>query len=269
MSSLLAHTRPILAIPRLPRFQTSSPAVVLVCDKIRFALKNEIYSEFGWFIREYPRAYRYHLDCSEYRLRNIHEKYIQAHSYLSREIRKAEHANTFSLGVLSDTEANFAIYWDFDSFLSAINSALEILARIVGLAYKKDISPSFSKLCKRAPNEGLALILKNANKNWVGRMKDYRDCFVHYCPVDTIFVMSAHLYSNGWEIRSKLPTNPGVREMVAFRYSRRVELLKYAISTHRQMQRLDKLVALEIQRLYKVGEFPKRTNNLFFVGSRE
>jgi hypothetical protein len=269
MMKLAAHTKPILAIPRLPKFESSSPAIVLVCDKIRFALENDIYSEFGWFIREYPRAYRYHLDCSEFRLKNIHHKYVKAYTYLTQEIRKVEHANTFGLSVLSETEANFAIYWDFDSFLSAINCALDILARIVGLAYKKDISPSFSKLCKKAPDEGLALVLKRANKVWVSRMKDYRDCFVHYCPVDTLLMMSANLYSNGWEIRCKLPTNPSVREMVGFRYSRRVELLKYAISTYRQMRRLDKAVAREIQRLCEIGEFPKRTTNLFFIGSRD
>lgn len=233
MTELAAHTKPILPIPKLPKIGLGSPEVVLVCDKIRFALRNNMYSEFGWFIREYPRAYRYHLDCAAFRLKNIHEKYIRAHTYLTQEIRKEEHANTFSLGVLPDMEENLAIYWDFEGFLSVINSALEILARIVGLAYRKDISPSFSKLCKKAPEEGLAILLKKANKLWVSRMKAYRDCFVHYCPVDTVLMMSANLYSNGWEIRCKLPVNPGVREMIGFRYSRRIELLKYAISTYR------------------------------------
>ena len=226
-----------------------------------------MYSEFGWFMREYPRAYRYHLDCAELRLNSIYKRYAEAHSHLVEELSRSQNENLVGLGLLSNVET-VAIYWDFESFLAALNSALEILARVVGLAYERQLPLSFSKFCKRAPEEGPALLLKKANRLWVGRMKEYRDCFVHYTPVDTILLMSASRYSNGWEIRCRLPINPSIREIDGFRYSRRVELLRYAISTYRHMQSLDKVVGKGILRLFKKGLFPKRKEHLFFLGSR-
>jgi len=256
----------IIPIPRLPNIKRfSSPFLVLSCDKMRFSLGEDIYSEFGWFIREYPRNYRYHLDHAEFRLNNIYKKYVKAYSYLVEELKKKSNENMFGLGIYNNVET-LSIYWDFESFLGAINSALEILARIVGLAYEREVPLSFSKFCKRAPQDGPALILKKANKLWVKRMKQYRDCFVHYTPVDTMLFVHADLYSNGWEIRCKLPINPNVRETLGFRYSRRTELLKYTISTYRHMQSLDKAVGKEILRLFRNKQFPKRTANLFFVG---
>ena len=99
-------------------------------------------------------------------------------------------------------------------------------------------------------------------------MKDYRDCFVHYTSVDTLFLFSCNLYNNGFEVRCKLPTNPNVRDILGFRFSRRVELLKYAIHVYRELQTLDKRIAKQISADYKRGEFPRRKDNLFFLGTR-
>ena len=126
----------ILPIPRLPKEKGSSPELVLSCDRIRFSLGDNMYSEFGWFVREYPRAYRYHLDCAEFRLKSIHEKYAKAHSYLVQKLNSRKNEKLFALGLLSNVETVF-IYWDFESFLQALNSALEILTRVVGLAYER------------------------------------------------------------------------------------------------------------------------------------
>ena len=64
----------ITAIPALPPFRTLSPEVVRVLDRIRFDLdqsSSDEHAEFTWFAREYPRCYRYHLDCADFRLRTI------------------------------------------------------------------------------------------------------------------------------------------------------------------------------------------------------
>mgnify|MGYP006912952131 CR=1 FL=1 len=82
-------------------------------------------------------------------------------------------------------------------------------------------------------------------------------------------MISASPYSNGWEVRAKLPTNPNSRDILKFKYSRRTELLKYAITTHKHMMALDRRIADEIWRLYKTGEYPKRTSNLFNIGIRQ
>ena len=99
-------------------------------------------------------------------------------------------------------------------------------------------------------------------------MKDYRDCFVHYTPVDTELGIIARRYSNGWEIRCKLPINPNARDILGFKYNRQRELLRYIIFIFKNMNSLDKEIAYNIALLYKNGHFPVRIKNLFFLGKR-
>jgi|GEM_PF-2275632 len=257
----------ILPLPNLPKFSDRSPKIVQVLDKIRFHLhKSDEYAEFCWFAREYPRCYRYHIDCAEFRLKGIYQKYQTAHIYFSRGLQKTD-KDSFEMAY-SNQQA-YEIYWDFEAFLCAINAALDLLARIVGTAYLEQVPLSFNKLCNKKNLNGPLVILKKAQKMWVSQMKDYRDCFVHYTPVDTLLSISANRYSNGWEVRGRLPINPNVRQILDFRFSRRVELLKYAISVFKHMSALDSAVSKEINKLYRAKQFPKRISNLFFLGKRD
>lgn len=252
----------------LPEIRKNSPKVVLTLDKIRFELEKknnaDEYGEFCWFAREYPRCYRYHIDCAEYRLLAIYERYKKAKEYFEIRIQETDEG---AFGFTYSSKEITAIYWDFESFLSSINTALDILARIVGVSYIEQTPPSFNKLCKKECG-GPVEIMKKAQITWVSKMKEYRDCFIHYTPVDTLLGINADLYSDGWEIRCELPANPNVRDILGFKYSRRVELLKYTISTYKHMVALDKSIAKEIKALYKRNDFPKRKSNLFFLGTR-
>lgn len=235
-------------------------------DRIRFEVDDDdAYAEFAWFAREYPRVYRYHINHVEFRLTQIHEKYQKAHSRFASQITKVDE-NCF--GMAMGNEDTLQVYWDFESFLNAVSTSLDVLARIVGTSYVEQTPPSFNKLCKKNHLTGCADILRAAQSRWVSRMKDYRDCFVHYTSVDTILVFSCNLYNNGFEIHCKLPINPNVRDILGFRFSRRVEVLKYAIHVYRQLQALDKRIAKQISNDYKTGNFPKRKDNLFFLGTR-
>lgn len=216
----------LLPLPTFPRLFDGSPEVVKVLDKIRIELDSEEFSEFNWFAREYPRGYRYYLDCANYRLESIYFSYKQFHDMFSNS--DVDH-NCFYRSI--SNEDVYKIYWDFESLLSSLNTALDILARIVGTAYNIQTPPSFNKLCKKEL-AGIVEILKAAQNKWVSRMKDYRDCFVHYTPVDTMLTMYINKYNNGWELRCKLPINPNTREILGFRYRRRTELLRYAISLY-------------------------------------
>lgn len=256
----------IIPFPILPKFTDKYPYIVEVLDRIRFDLdESDEYAEFCWFAREYPRCYRYHIDCAEFRLNGIYQKYQAAHIYFSHEILKKDE-NCYAMAY--SNQQTCEIYWDFEAFLSAMNTALDLLARIVGTAYYEQTPLSFNKLCNKKILNGPAVILKKAQKMWVSRMKDYRDCFIHYTPVDTILSISLRKYSNGWEIRGKLPTNPNVRDILGFKFSHRVELLRYAISIFKHISNLDSTVSKEIHKLYKTKQFPKRINNLFFLGKR-
>ncbi len=260
--------RNIIPLPNLPKLSDISPTkIVQIFDKIRFDLdKIDDYAEFCWFAREYPRCYRYYLNCAKFRLKGIYQKYQAAHIYFSRKLQKID-KNCF--GMSYSDQQSYEIYWDYEAFLSAVNTSLDLLARIVGTTYYEQMPLSFNKLCKKKNLNSTAVILKKAQKIWVSRMKDYRDCFVHYTPVDTLLSISVEQYSNGWEVRGKLPTNPNVRDIIGFKFSRRVELLKYAISVFKHTSVLDSTVSKEIYKLYKANQFPKQLNNLFFQGKRD
>jgi hypothetical protein len=243
---------------------------VRVLDRIRFELcaryrSSEDFAEFTWFAREYPRCYRYHFECAEYRLRGIYSLFCEIHKTLAPQVTKGPALFGASI---SDLRVQ-RIYWDFESYLSEVNIAIDMLARVAGTAYAQPMSPNFNKFCKQEGDGGLLGIMKRAQVRWVKRMKDYRDCFTHYTPVDTLLFISLIQYSDGFQIRGRLPINPNVREIQGFRFARQVELLRYAFSVWRHMTALDRAVAGEIARAFVKGDFPKRTSNLFFLGRRQ
>jgi hypothetical protein len=265
--------RSVMPVPRLPALRVlTSPEVVRVLDRIRFRLddidtqnSSDEHSEFTWFAREYPRCYRHHLNCADYRLRAISDRYHQILADLTPMVIE----NNATVQVSISDERVQKIYWDFESYLSEINIALDILARIAGTAYEEEMPPNFNRFCKKDGDAGILGVMKRARRQWVKGLKDYRDCFQHYTPVDTLLSLSLSQRRDGFEIRGKLPVNPNVREIIGFRFSRRVELFRYARKVHRNMSALDKAVAREFCRAFAQGDYPKRISNLFFVGRRE
>lgn len=252
-------------LPQLPQNRGGQPAVVSALDDIRFAIDDDAKAEFAWFAREYPRIFRYHIYHAEHRLETIHQNYTKAAAQFATQNGKDE--NVFS--VSSGRGLAWRIYWDFEAFLTAVGSALDILARVVGLFYVDHAPVSFNKLCAKSELSGAVDLLRSAQRVWVRRLKDYRDCFVHYTPVDNESCIHCHKYPDGWEIRCLIPVNPNIRESEGFRFSRRMELLRYAITTHKHLMALDGQVARRIRKEWATGSFPKRLVNLFFVGERQ
>lgn len=252
---------------KLPAMRLGSPAVVLVCDRIRRVLdQREGFEEFCWFAREYPRCYRFHINGAELRLKSVHALMRSLRSDLVRDVSRSD-GKVFECSV-SDKRVQ-QVYWDFESFLSETSVALDLLARVIGPAFRQESPPSFNRLCKWVQSHPLLDLFRRAQGLWVDRMKNYRDCLTHYTPVDTLLTVCLRKYPDGWELRAKLPTNPNVREILGFRFSRRVELLRYAVSVHRHMWAFDKAVARALWKLYRLGDFPVRKDALFFVGRRE
>lgn len=263
---------PFIPLPRvdIDRDRFESPRLVNVLDAIRFELsKNDPggdMNEVAWFIREYPRAYRYHLECADFRLESISLLYKELHRELAAKI-----GDDPSLLELSHGEQRVRrIYWDFESFLAEIGIALDLLARIAGTAYRDEMPPNFNRFCrKQIPGDKTLALFQAAQKEWVNRMKDYRDCFVHYTPVDTMLSIRMVRRKAGWETRCKIPSNPNEREILRFRFPLGVELLRYALSVRRSMRRLDRDIAAQIDKAYKSGLYPVRKHGLFSVGRRE
>jgi hypothetical protein len=249
-----------------------SPDLVRVLDKIRFGRlgDDDRYGEFCWFIREYPRIYRHHFDHAEYRLRSIQTAFQHHHDEAAKQlVSDSDIENLIESAHFSrpcSDHSTFVLYWDFECFLQAVGTALDIAARIIGTAFREHTSPNFNQFCKKGPCGTLKEIFVAAQTRWVRKLKAYRDCFTHYTPVDTI--LSVHLcqYAGVWELRAKLPVNPEAREILRFRYSRRVELLRYAIRTFRHLRAFDRKLAKEIKKLYQLGEYPKKQTGLFHLG---
>lgn len=256
-------------VPALPIFYGRSPEVVRELDRIRFELDSDDtpeddprLGEFTWFAREYPRCYRHHLECAEFRLRSIHDLVSDIHA----ELAPCVESNSLMFGCTVGDLRVKRVYWDFESYLCEINNALDLLARIAGLIYRRQTPPNFNRLCKisEVPTAMLS-IMQGAKSHWVTRMKSYRDCFTHFTPVDTMLSVGLEQYADGFHIRVKLPVNPSAREILDFRYSRRVELLRYAITVWRHMTALDRAIAKQIAVDYSMGAYPARTTGLFRV----
>jgi hypothetical protein len=174
--------------------------------------------------------------------------------------------NSFQVSV-SDKSV-FAIYWDFDAMLNASSSALDALARILTTAHKEHTPPSFSRLAAKPKLSVYASTFLSAKSRWVQRMKDYRDCFVHYTSVDTHLSCSCTRYGREREVRCKLPVNPNARDIIAFRWSRRHDVLSYAISLWRHIAAFDRKIAAMLRDDWKRSNYPARTDHLFSVGQR-
>ena len=255
------------SVPNLPKLrELESPQVVLVMDKIRRDLDHRSeFEEFCLFAQQYPRCYRLHLDGAAFRVSTIHKTLNAIHKELSERVSKAP-SNLFEVGVKN--KLVYQLYWDFESYLSEINIALDLLARVVGAAFKQQSPPSFNKLCKQKLEHVLLDQFRTVQRRWVSRLKDYRDCFFHCTPVDYFLAVVMLRYSAGWELQARLPINPNVREMLGFRFSRRVDLLRYSIATFKHMIGFDRAVAETILKLYRGGDFPVRKDHLFFLGQR-
>jgi hypothetical protein len=148
---MVDRNSPIIPPPNanVRRDQLAHSRLVTLLDRIRFELpKNHSggeMDEVAWFLREYPRAYRYHLECADFRLESISQLYRDLHRELAAKV-----AHSTDLFEVSQGDKRVRrIYWDFESFLSEIGIALDLLARIVGTAYHDEMPPSFSRFCRK------------------------------------------------------------------------------------------------------------------------
>lgn len=260
--------KPLAPLPTFKPLGMQSPELVRVFDKIRFGPLREVfeYDEFVWFVREYPRVYRHHYDHAEHRLTSIYgayrEHHIKAQALLSGDLKQSVEADTFLEYSYSDRTV-LPIYWNFESYLQAVSIALDVMARIAGTAFKQGAPHTFNRFCKKAPESPLKDVFLCAQHRWVERMKTYRDCFVHHTSIDTLLTMQVESYSDVFELRGTLPVNPEVHDILSFRYSRRVELLKYASIVWRHLAAFDRAVANTVWHLYRQGVYPLKIDRLF------
>lgn len=162
------------------------------------------------------------------------------------------------------------MYWEFESLLSSANISLDITARILSTAFKEQLPPNFNKACKNKNDTyGIISFLNSEKDGWVSKMKDYRDCFIHYTPVDTVLSIEAIKLKNKWFIYGKLPINPNERDITRFEFNYDVDVLKYSVFIYEKILNLDKEISLKLLKMYDDKIYPVRTNGLFNIGRRE
>jgi hypothetical protein len=76
---------------------------------------------------------------------------------------------------------------------------------------------------------------------------------------------SCSQYTDGFELRCRLPNNPNVRDIMGFKFSRRLDVLRYACLTYKNLIALDRAIARQLYKDYLSRSFPKRTSDLFFL----
>ena len=255
----------ILPLPELPPIPFESPQIVRVMDDLRSrSLEKHDLMEFYWFAREYPRVYRHHVDHAAHRLRGIYDGYVEFHNELSEEVRNRSVCEEMAISTRRVSE----VYWDFEAFLNAVSSSLDALTRVVGPAYKSEPPLNFRRFVRKDLHGQLWKLCNASGDRWVWKLKDYRDCFVHYTPPDTLLCFHITRYADGWEVRAPIPRNPNERDILGFRKGRRYDVLKYTSAVWRHLTALDRAVANELRRLSRQGKFPVRTEDLFFKGGR-
>lgn len=259
---ILVHTLPL---PKLPPIPFESPQIVRVMDEIRArSVEDDDLMEFYWFAREYPRVYRHHVDHAALRLRLIHDGYVEFHNELSDRVRDG----SAGLGMAISNRRVSEVYWDFEALLNAVSSSLDVLTRVVGPAYELETPLSFRKFVRKHLQGQLWALFNAAHDRWVWKLKDYRDCFVHFTAPETLLCFDVTPYVDGWEVRAPIPRNPNERDILGFRKGRRHDVLKYASTVWRHLMALDRAVAKELRRMSREGRFPVRTAGLFFKGRR-
>lgn len=255
--------------PNIPEYKLESPEIVRILDKIRYEIekKGDEWFEFYWFAREYPRFYRYHIDNVKFRLRSISKLYEFHKDDFIKNNSAKDLKDCFELS--TSTIHSFQIYWDFEALLGAISSSLDLIARISGVAYEQQTPVSLNKISSKKELTGLVDVFRDAKTKWINRLKDYRDCFVHYTPVDNRVYVTLIRQEDNWKMWCKIPVNPNIREVDGFEFSEDLDLLEYSVELYKNLLSLDKEVADMIEELYNQGEFPKRINNLFYIGQRQ
>jgi hypothetical protein len=255
----------IIEIPKIQTIKNDELLIVKKLDGIRFDIeeKGDEYFEFYWFAREYPRFYKYHIDNIKFRLNTIKNLY-EFHQKEFLKIKKSDAIYEMSVSVAKSPQ----IYWEFEAFLNAISAALDVVSRISGLAYAEQTPISLNKITKKKELIGIVDVLRKAKTDWIDEMKDYRDCFVHYTPVDSKVYVTVYKSTKSWKMWCKIPTNPNIRNAEKFKFSKKRDLLSYSNNIFKRIIKLDKQIANTISELYSHQEYPKRIDNLFNIGQR-
>ena len=246
----------IIQIPDLPEYPEMS-AITTMLHKTYGNKKIVGKREFCDFILYYEGYMDHYYNHSKYRLEMMHKNYKWFRENISEDANLGP--TLFGYG---GKDVDW-IHWEFESFLMAVNSTLDVIARICG-PYYPPMSFTFNKLCKVTDTIGPHITLRKAKDEWAQRMKDYRDCFVHYIPIMPMCMAGLNeLSSDSLEVSINIPDNPESRSITKFVFNDKLDMLKYSVQTFNNLCILDNSIANELTSLFLRDEYPKRYERLF------
>lgn len=125
-------------------------------------------------------------------------------------------------------------YFELDALLTAARRAYDTSRYILWGAFGPDkggIPSNFKKTlraCRSLPLE-LKAILEQSWETYGEQLTDYRDCIMHYSPIDFGFSTANMQKLDGgvWSVLMRIPDNPDAKSQAAFTFSNGLDALTY------------------------------------------
>ncbi|MCL4561029.1 MAG: hypothetical protein M1281_10480 [Chloroflexi bacterium] len=177
-------------------------------------------------------AIRYIADALHYHVMALHSQYeiILNKNMRFSFIASKENINSYTFMDQASP------YYEFDALLAVARRAYDTCRYLLWNAFKpgKDygtVPRSFERTIPLCSNLD-PLIRKDLQSSWDkwgSRLTSYRDCIMHYCPVDfgmsNVFLHQE--FPNVWTVRAPIPDNPNARSKDKFTYKDKIDALSF------------------------------------------
>lgn len=181
------------------------------------------------------------------RLANFYASISKAKWRLTK-IPGFEHGPRGCIG--NQTEA----YYEFDALIAKARRTYDCLAAVLWFVFERHMSQCPGNFAKalaayKSVPEDLRLRLKSSWDRFGSKLKDYRDCVMHYVPVDAHHgtAWTERLNCGVWSVMIRIPDNPEVRRRAKFTYQLNLDALDYGWELANELTEVIELVATAIK----------------------
>lgn len=140
----------------------------------------------------------------------------------------SQHGELALVGIPGKSEP----YYEFDALITAARRAYEALRHPLWKAFgnRGPCPRSFETVLTSAKIlPELQAVLQQSWESYGRKLKDYRDCIVHYVPIDygTSQIQLFSIPGNIWGLQVPIPDNPDAKSKREFRFNSRLDALTY------------------------------------------
>jgi hypothetical protein len=157
-------------------------------------------------------------------------------------------------GDVSTFGGQVELYFELDALTAKARRTYDALGHVIWDAYghPRDRCPgnfaNFLDVCNRVPDVLHSRLSQSWNTFGV-KLKDYRDCILHYTPLDTRIgsACMVRLDCGAWSAKIFIPDNPEARAASKFTFDRRLDALNYGWELTSEVIDVSALVADSIR----------------------